>query len=143
MPYSTLMTYLSKKDYGRVAEWDQLIKIANASSMSIEWLLTGKEKENTDSTERQKAYSHIHSDVLDILDCDDEDLKSDLISYAKRLKERKAEREERRAMKALLEEMAAKQRDDTEKKKISNSPTDDPESTDDNLGGPEMGVWRF
>jgi hypothetical protein len=123
--------------------WSMLFELCEKQGWSFDWLLTGKEKENINSTEGHNTSSNIHPDVLEILECDDEDLKSDMISYAKRLKERKAEREERRAMKALLEEMAAKQRDDAEKKKISNSPTDDPESTVDDLGGPEMGVWRF
>jgi len=41
--YSTFMTYLAPGSRGRVPEWDQLVKIANASGKSIDWLLTGKE----------------------------------------------------------------------------------------------------
>jgi len=144
MPYSTLMTYLSKKNYGRVAEWDQLIKIANAASKSIEWLLTGEEKEVVDSSEKQIS-PHINPDVLEILECDDDDIKSDLISYAKRLKERNAEREERRAMKVLLEELAKIHRKDTtnEAPKNSDSRIGDQEETDADPGDPETGMWGF
>jgi hypothetical protein len=42
--YSTLMTYLNKKNYGHVAEWDILIKLSEYCGKSIEWFLTGTEK---------------------------------------------------------------------------------------------------
>lgn len=41
--YSTLMTYFRRVNYGRVPEWDQLVKISEASGKTIDWLLTGKE----------------------------------------------------------------------------------------------------
>lgn len=43
MGYTTLMNYLVPKGIGRVPEWDQLVKIAQASGKSIDWLLTGKD----------------------------------------------------------------------------------------------------
>jgi len=41
--YSTLMNYLSRGSIGRVPEWDQLLKISEASGRTIDWFLTGKE----------------------------------------------------------------------------------------------------
>ncbi|MFA5262105.1 MAG: helix-turn-helix transcriptional regulator [Candidatus Omnitrophota bacterium] len=40
--YNTLMNYLVPKGLGRVPEWDQLVKIADATGKSIDWFLTGK-----------------------------------------------------------------------------------------------------
>ncbi len=42
MKYPTLMNYLKKGAEGHVPEWDQLVKISDASGKSIDWLLTGK-----------------------------------------------------------------------------------------------------
>lgn len=35
------MNYLIPKGFGRVPEWDQLVKISKASGKSIDWLLMG------------------------------------------------------------------------------------------------------
>lgn len=45
MGYSTLMNYLVPGSRGRVPEWDQLVKISKASKKTINWLLTGEEKQ--------------------------------------------------------------------------------------------------
>jgi transcriptional regulator with XRE-family HTH domain len=41
--HSTLGNYFNKANYGRVPEWEQLVKIAKAANKSVDWLLTGTE----------------------------------------------------------------------------------------------------
>ncbi len=50
---STLGNYFNKQNYGRVPEWDQLIKISAASGKSVDWLLTGKETSESDAEHRK------------------------------------------------------------------------------------------
>lgn len=45
--HSTIGNYFNKQNYGRVPEWDQLLKISKASGKTVDWLLTGKEAEST------------------------------------------------------------------------------------------------
>ena len=40
--YSTFMGYLGRSYRGKVPEWDQLVKIAGAGNVSVDWLLTGE-----------------------------------------------------------------------------------------------------
>jgi len=102
-------------------------------------------KENLEIKNRDEATSSIPKEIIDILTCDNETLKRELISYAQKLEERRAEIEERKEMKELLEELATEKRNriDNTEKKTSDFPTADPERIDDELDGPEMGVWRF
>jgi len=44
--HSTIGNYFNKQNYGRVPEWDQLLKISKASGKTVDWLLTGKEAES-------------------------------------------------------------------------------------------------
>ena len=46
MGYSTLMTYLRPSNAGRVAQWDQLVKIAKAGKQTVDWLLTGQDSKH-------------------------------------------------------------------------------------------------
>jgi transcriptional regulator with XRE-family HTH domain len=45
--HSTIGNYFNKQNYGRVPEWDQLLKISKASGKTVDWLLTGKEAESS------------------------------------------------------------------------------------------------
>jgi transcriptional regulator with XRE-family HTH domain len=45
--HSTIGNYFNKQNYGRVPEWDQLLKIARSSGKTVDWLLTGKEAESS------------------------------------------------------------------------------------------------
>jgi len=53
---STLGNYFNKQNYGRVPEWDQLVKISRASGKSVEWLLTGKEAKPSGKVEPIEEY---------------------------------------------------------------------------------------
>jgi hypothetical protein len=53
---STLGNYFNKQNYGRVPEWDQLVKISKASGKSVEWLLTGKEAKPSGKVEHIEDY---------------------------------------------------------------------------------------
>jgi len=74
MNYSTLMTYLRPENNGRVAEWDQLVKISKASGKSIEWLLTGKENNITPdiTASWSEELKNLCLDLKEILETADE-----------------------------------------------------------------------
>jgi len=91
----------------------------------------------------QDAAISIPQDILDILNCDNDTLKRDLISYAQKLRERKDEIEERKEIKATLDELKQQLSPKKEAGKNPNSQTGDPDETDADLGDPETGAWGF
>ncbi len=120
--------------HGAIPAGDTLHKISVQIGKSMEWLMTGMGKDTTIA---------IPQDILDILEGKHESLKRDLILYAQKLKEREAEIEEQREIKATLDELKQQLGPKKETEKNSHSQTGDPEETDADLGGPETGTWGF
>jgi transcriptional regulator with XRE-family HTH domain len=97
--YSTLMNYLNPNNIGKVPEWDQLIRIANTSGKTIDWLLSGEQF----SPDERKGAAAVPSDVFKILNevyaSDDEETKLALTLNIKAFKksiERESENKEMR-----------------------------------------------
>jgi transcriptional regulator with XRE-family HTH domain len=71
MKTSTINNYFNKKNYGRVPEWDQLLKISTAVGKSVDYLLTGEEKTNKSAStdiELLKKYSTLQEKYTALLE---------------------------------------------------------------------------
>ena len=90
--YSTFMNYFNSDNYGRVPEWEQLLKISKGLDVSIEWLLTGDEPEKeSKKTDTLSKLSESLFDTVEILRAEKKELLNKIEHLKKQLDERKSQ----------------------------------------------------
>jgi hypothetical protein len=106
--YRSLMGYLMPGTVGHVPEWDQLVKISDASGRSIDWLLTGKDPADF-TCDWPEPIRNACKTVRKILESDDAEtavaLSNNITAFAKSLKNHEENKALRNDVEALKQEI--------------------------------------